>query len=189
MNIVGALKDLFAGNVSEPNAKDLEQKGLDYYREGVEGAQEALELLARAAEMGKPNAMYVCSVLLDENSNDVGITKNQRLSKALLVEAANRQHYWAQYTLGIGYATGLRHVEKDLIQSYKWLTLINSESAKKYRNAIEGKMTSAQIVEAQDLASAWKPKTGALSDDIVQGLRQIYKPTLPTAKPEGMNLK
>jgi TPR repeat protein len=82
-------------------------------------------------------------------------------------KAADQGLALAQLNLAICYSTG-QSVPQDYVQAHKWLTLAAarfpaSESEKrdravKLRDLLAGKMTSAQIAEAQTLARDWKPK-------------------------------
>jgi TPR repeat protein len=74
--------------------------------------------------------------------------------------AADRDDGYAQVSLGTMYAEG-RGVPQDYVQAHKWYNLgatAGNEDAIKNRDIVAGKMTPAQIAEAQKLASAWKPK-------------------------------
>ena len=71
----------------------------------------------------------------------------------------------AQFRLGVMYDKG-QGVPQDYVQAHKWLNSATSrasaEKNKEYasaRDAVEGKMTVARIVEALRLAREWKPKT------------------------------
>ena len=79
---------------------------------------------------------------------------------------ADRGHPGAQGVLGRMYATG-EGVPQDYVQAYKWFTLSATTQlawAANVRNAsvsgrefVAAKMTTAQIAEAQKLASEWRP--------------------------------
>src|SRR5260370_38566504 len=78
--------------------------------------------------------------------------------------AADQGHTGAQFYLGSMYADG-RGVPRNFVQAYMWLDL-SSEGPQDFfaaasRSAVADKMTPAQIVEAQRLASAWKSKRPA----------------------------
>ena len=75
--------------------------------------------------------------------------------------AAEQGHTGAQFYLGGMYASG-NGVPRDYVQAYMWFDL-SSEGPQEFfaaasRSAAADKMTSAQIVEAQKLASAWRLK-------------------------------
>ena len=75
--------------------------------------------------------------------------------------AANQGHTGAQFYLGGMYANG-NGVPQDYVQAYMWLDLssVGQEAfyASGSRSAVADKMTSAQILQAQSLASAWRSK-------------------------------
>ena len=78
-------------------------------------------------------------------------------------KAAETGHARAQYNLGSMYDNG-DGVAQDYVQSYMWLSLAASRVSrdqKKFsdrRDEVAGKMTPAQIAEAQALARKWRPK-------------------------------
>ena len=84
--------------------------------------------------------------------------------------AADRGDADAQFNLGLKYAKG-RGVSQDYVQAHMWLSLAAanfaaSETEQRDRALAElaeftGKMTPAQIAEAQKLAREWKPKPGS----------------------------
>ncbi len=66
----------------------------------------------------------------------------------------------AQYNLGLMYANG-RGVPEDYVQAHLWVNLAAAqghEPARKYRDRLATRMTTAQLAEAQRLARKWKPK-------------------------------
>jgi uncharacterized protein len=73
--------------------------------------------------------------------------------------AADQGNASAQYSLGVMYEAG-RGVTQNYVEAYKWWALAAAQghvSAKENRDIVRGKMTPAQIAEAQKLSSAWKP--------------------------------
>ena len=76
--------------------------------------------------------------------------------------AADQGDAYAQYNLGVMYANG-RGVPQDYVQAHKWYNLgavAGDKDAIKNRDNVAGKMTPAQIAEAQKLAREWKPTIG-----------------------------
>ena len=79
--------------------------------------------------------------------------------------AADQGNAGAQYRLGHMYDLG-RGVPKDAVEAHKWFNLAaggasdadTRKRAAKARDAGAGKMSPAQVVEAQKRASAWQPK-------------------------------
>ena len=74
----------------------------------------------------------------------------------------------AQTTLGLAYSGGLG-VPQDYVQAHKWFNLsaannpdkTDRDRAASNRDLTAGKMTAAQIAEAQKLAREWKPSSAA----------------------------
>ena len=74
--------------------------------------------------------------------------------------AADQGHASAQSNLGAMYDNG-QGVPQDYVQAHKWWNLAavaGDKDAIKSRDLVAGKMTPAQIAEAQKLAREWKPK-------------------------------
>ena len=74
--------------------------------------------------------------------------------------AAEQGHVVAQTEIGVLYSKGYG-VPKDYVQAHMWLSLAGlhgNEDAIRRRGSLEGKMTPAQIAEAQGLARMWKPR-------------------------------
>ena len=81
--------------------------------------------------------------------------------------AADQGHAWAQSYLGIMYYLG-QGVPQDYVEAHKWFNLSAARASadEKYvrdlgvktRDRVAGKMTPAQVAEAQKRASAWQPK-------------------------------
>ena len=73
---------------------------------------------------------------------------------------ADKGHAFAQFSLGIMYYNG-QGVPQDYVHAHMWWNLAAAKghaNAIKNRDIIAGKMTPAQITEAQKLAREWKPK-------------------------------
>ncbi len=79
--------------------------------------------------------------------------------------AAEKGDAAAQHALGTMYAKG-QGVPQDFVQAHMWLNLAAAgltpgearDTAAVNRDTVEGKMTPAQVAEAQRLAREWKPK-------------------------------
>lgn len=76
--------------------------------------------------------------------------------------AAKQGHAGAQFGLGMMYRDG-RGVPRDYVEAHMWLNLAASRAtvrqmALESRDGVAAMMTTAQIAEAQQLASEWKPK-------------------------------
>jgi hypothetical protein len=118
-----------------------------------------IRLMRPLADQGDPNAQFILAgaYYAGQNYNDA-IQWYRR--------AANQGHADAQSQLGEMYLSG-QGAPQSYVQARLWfgLTAINPASEKKSRNEaihnrdlVAGKMTAAQIAEAQSLASEWKPK-------------------------------
>lgn len=84
----------------------------------------------------------------------------ERKDAAALTRMANAGDPLAQYNLGLMYANGTG-VTQDYVQAHKWYNLSAASGdaePKTNRDELAAKMTSAQIAEAQRLASAWVKK-------------------------------
>ena len=78
--------------------------------------------------------------------------------------AADQGFAVAQYYLGIAYANG-QGVPQDFVQAYKLFELSAAhgyKDATQGRETVSGRMTEAQVAEAQQLAREWKPTTQQL---------------------------
>lgn len=70
----------------------------------------------------------------------------------------------AQFLLGMAYLKG-QNFTHDLVQADMWLRLAAAQGGEFYQAQLdeaEKQMTSDQIAQAKDMASAWKPKTPAI---------------------------
>ncbi len=66
----------------------------------------------------------------------------------------------AQFNLGVMYRIG-HGVPEDFVRAHLWANLAaaqGDEPARKYRDRLATRMTTAQLAEAQRLARKWKPK-------------------------------
>ncbi len=88
---------------------------------------------------------------------------------------AEQGHAIAQYNFGLMYDDG-QAVPQDYVQAYKWYTLSAARSkgdlrkkAVRYRNAIEKKMSPAQVAEAQKLAREWIPEGDRAASSYKEG--------------------
>ena len=117
--------------------------------------------------MRKPNAgfgsrlsrgMPICSIPSDYDTNvGRGGLKNDVEAVRWYRLAAEQGHALAQYGLGVMYATG-GSIAEDLVFAHMWFRLSvaqGNETAEGNRDAVEQRMTSEQIAEAQGLAREW----------------------------------
>ena len=121
-----------------------------------ENDAEALKWHRLAADQGHAKAQFTLGLIYAEG---LGVPKNNVEAAKWFHLAADQGNSHAQAFLGLLYASGLG-VKADYIQAYKWASL---SAAQGYQNAIEtqklsaGRLTSAQIAEAQRLAREWQP--------------------------------
>ena len=107
-----------------------------------------------AAEQGDAYLQYSLGLRYDVGrgglKNDVEAVRWYRL-------AAEQGHALAQYGLGVMYATG-GSIAEDLVFAHMWFSLSvaqGNETAEGNRDAVEQRMTSEQIADAQGLAREW----------------------------------
>ena len=130
----------------------------------------ATKLLTRVhedAEQGSPLAQYVLGALYQ-----LGEVMPQDHTEAVnwYRRAAHQGLAVAQFALGAVYARG-QGVPEDVVRAHMWLSLSAAHAAQitggqklardaqQLRDDVAQKMTPEQILEAEQLARAWKPKT------------------------------
>ena len=128
---------------------------------GVLVAQTPEELRTRA-EQGNARAQAILGGMYYDGR---GVPQDYAEAVRWYRLAAEQGDAVGQFSLGGIYALGKR-LPQDYVQAHKWLrlavSLASAEEKKIYasaRDRVGGKMTSAQIAEAQRLAREWKPKT------------------------------
>ena len=117
----------------------------------------AVRWVRRAAAQGLAEAQYNLGVRYA-----AGHVLPQDNNKAVrwYRRAAAQGDAEAQHNLGLMYAKG-RGVLQDDVQAHMWVNLAaarGNEHARKARDLLAGKMTLAQIAEAQRLAREWQPQ-------------------------------
>ena len=118
--------------------------------------KEAIKWYRKAAEQGNAYAQYNLGNMYYYGQ---GVTQDYKEAIKWYRKAAEQGDAKAQNNLGIMYATGAG-VLRDYVQAHKWLNLAAANGdtkAKKPREMVAGKMTPAQIAEAQKLVHEWKP--------------------------------
>ena len=135
------------------------------YRDGQGVPQDyaqAVSWYRKAADQGyadSQNRMGIAYYL------GLGVPQDRAQAVSWYRKAADQGYANAQYNLGFMYANG-QGVPQDYIQAHMWWNLAASRytdptdraNAVKQRDLVAAKMNTAQIAEAQRLASAWKPK-------------------------------
>jgi TPR repeat protein len=121
---------------------------------GVSDQQEALKWFKQAAEGGNPDAQVE---LASRYMLGDGLEQNHALAAEWFLKAA--EHIpnlggagQGRYHLGLLYMEG-DGVPKDYVQAYMWFTVAEFDQ---FTAQAAEKMTPAQILQAQQLAAAWK---------------------------------
>lgn len=133
---------------------DLYQSGrgvdLDY--------AEAAKWYRLAADAGVPEAQFALGAALVRGQ---GVPKDYSEGVRYYRLAAEQGNWQAQGALGAIYFSGRMGVPQDYVQAHLWLNLAAVHGSKQIltlRDAVERRMTPAQVAEAQKLAREWKPK-------------------------------
>jgi hypothetical protein len=142
------------------DAKAQYNLGFLYYKgQGVpQDYALAVKWFRLAADQGDARAQLDLAVMY--LLGDQGVPQDYALAVKWYRLAADQGNAGAQNNLGVMYDKG-QGVPQDYVQAHKWYNLgaaAGDKDASKNRNILAGKMTPAQIAEAQELASAWKPK-------------------------------
>lgn len=130
---------------------------------GLAAGQDAADLTAATA--GEADALYR---LGDAYERADGVEQDFTVAASYMKLAAERGNATAQYRLGLYHAVGIGR-PRDLVQSYKWLTIASANTsdveaadlAAFYRDAVVSRMTEAEIAGARELAAAFAPVAGA----------------------------
>lgn len=119
-----------------------------------------MKIFKPLAEQGNAASQYNLAVMYYQ-----GLGVPQDFSEAInwFNKAADQNIGDAQYYLGKFYYNG-QGVPQDYVLAHMWFNLSAAKvpggggQAGFFRNAVEGKMSPAQIAEAQKLAREWKPR-------------------------------
>ncbi len=137
------------------------QNNLGYmYRFGQGVAQdhgEALKWYRKAAAKNHAQAEVMLGIMYRRGQ---GVAQDDAEAAKWWLKAADQGHALAQFSLGNMYFLGLG-VAQDVVQSHMWWSLAADQgnlNATKVRYIVEGRMSPAQIAEAEKLAREWKPK-------------------------------
>jgi TPR repeat protein len=119
---------------------------------------EAVKWYRKAAEQDHVGAQYALGWAYYKGE---GVPQDYGEAFNWYQKAAEQGDSGSQYRLGVMYEKG-EGIAQDYVASYIWYHLASQthglEFARKHRNRVAEKMTSAQIAEAQRLAREWKPK-------------------------------
>ncbi|TKS62645.1 MAG: hypothetical protein EWM73_02274 [Nitrospira sp.] len=135
------------------------QAGVDAYTRGDYAT--ALREWRPLAEQGDANAQYNLGVMYDFAK---GVPQDFTTARRWYEQAAAQGHAGAQNNLGGLYEFG-HGVTQNSVRAYMWYHVAAAHStgdaqkdvAAENRDEIAGRMTSAQIAEAKQLAREWKP--------------------------------
>jgi len=127
---------------------------------------EALRWYRKSAEQGLSIAQVRLGAIY---YNGDGVPQDASEGVRWWLEAAGRGSNLAKFNLGGAYYQGVG-VRQDYVQAYMWMDLAASHAARagdkalaglagRSRETLAGKMTPAQVSEAQRQAQEWKPKT------------------------------
>jgi uncharacterized protein len=129
--------------------------------EGNYSATKHVECLHQEADQGDQISQFLLASVYFSGR---GAPQNYAEASKWYLRAANQGNSGAQFFLGVMYAKG-KGVPKDLVRAHMWLNLAAAQElpdgafdAAEARHKVDGQMTSAQIAEAQELASEFKPK-------------------------------
>jgi uncharacterized protein len=131
------------------------QAGLDAYQKGdyVGAAKEWRPL----AEEGDPVAQYNLGLLYLDGH---GVPQSSAEAANWFRRAAEQDYTQAQHNLGAMYGSG-QGVKRDYVQAYKWLNICAAKGnggCVTQRDLIAKKLKAGQVVEAQRLATDFKPQ-------------------------------
>jgi uncharacterized protein len=139
----------------------MAQTRLGYMYQYGEGAPEDDAEAARwfrlGAEQGNAFAQSSLGIMYELGE---GVPKNDVEAARLYSLAADQGHGPAQYSLGFMYAYG-KGVSQNSVEAYKWYSLAAAQSvanAERNRDFVRGRMTPAQIAEAERLAAEWQKR-------------------------------
>ena len=103
------------------------------------------------AEQGNSGAQLNLGYMYD---NGYGVSRNYNEAIMWYRKAAEQGNHRAQYNLGLMYEGGYG-VPQDNVQAHMWYDIAGVAVAVSYRDYVAREMTSAQVAEAQRLASEW----------------------------------
>jgi TPR repeat protein len=135
-----------------------------YNGQGVQDYAEAARWYRKAAEQGEAHAMANLGLMNDLGR---GVPQNYAEAGTWYRKAAEQGEPLAMVGLGEIFYHGLG-APQDYVQAHKWYNLAAANSTTKFRDLavkdrdlVAGKMTAAQIAEAQSLAREWKPTSAS----------------------------
>jgi len=156
-----------AATFAEAIAGPVENSDSSHGR-SVYSAADLLQRLNQDADQGSPLAQYVLGVMYQLGE---AVPQDNTEAVKWLRRAADQGLAVAQFALGEMYALG-RGVPEDPVSAHMWFDLSETHAihiagaqaeklardAQEIRDALERKMSPAQIAKAHELAKEWKPK-------------------------------
>jgi uncharacterized protein len=132
------------------------------YAQGLGVPQDDAQAFAwcrKAAEQGNASAQFNLGVIYDRGQ---GVSQDYAQAVVWYRKAAEQGEQFAQFNLGVMNANS-HGVTQNYVEALMWFYLVaaahpSDTRATENRDTLVGKMTPAQIAEAQHLASEWKPK-------------------------------
>jgi len=119
---------------------------------------EAVKWYRKAADQGLAEAQYNLGTMY---GNGLGVEENHIEEFKWYLKSANQGFAIAQFNAGVMYAKG-ESTPWNYTLAYMWFHLATGkriEGAWEYRDKCASLMTHEQIVEAQRMAQAWRPKS------------------------------
>ena len=153
----GEFDHIIKALAGQSNAIEQFISALKYHKgEGMpQNYKEAVRLYRSSAEQGFAKAQFNLALMYDRGE---GMPQNYKEAVRWYRASAEQGHAAGQFALGLKCALG-----EGTIQDYKlahmWSNLAAAnghEDAKTNRDIVAGKMTPADISEAQQMASDWK---------------------------------
>jgi TPR repeat protein len=121
-------------------------------------ARAAVIWFRKAADHGDATAKFNLGLIY---ANGEGVPQDFTAAVSWYRDAAEHGFADAQYNLGTMYGSG-KGVPQDYVTAHMWFDLAatgGNQEALQDREAVERRMTPAQIAEAQKLARDWKPRS------------------------------
>ena len=115
---------------------------------------EAVKWYRQASVQGVSVAQYRLAIMYD---NGWGVPPNDTEAVKWYREAAEQGNPFAQHDLAFMYAAGTG-VAQDFVRAYMWLNVAVASGNSlmvKHQNSIAGKLTPAQVEEAEKMARKW----------------------------------
>ena len=126
----------------------------EYGRDVRQNDVEAVRWYRKSSEQGVSVAQYKLGIMYD---NGWGVPPSDTEAVKWYSDAAEQGHPLAQHDLAFMYAAGTGVVQ-DYVRAYMWLSVAVASGNSlmvKHLNNVSGKLTFAQIEQAQKMAREW----------------------------------